>query len=172
MRRRAQSTVEFALAVPLFLLVLLAILDFSRLLFTYVSLTNGARELARVAAVASSQDSAAIGAFTAYTVIAGGADPTTDKVVVTVADQSCATDERQGRTCATGSTSTATCTLPLSTTCPLPSRRSAGGGYVQVDVNYSFTFYPLFTNQLAGVVDVSFMRPSSLLTTTARTYVE
>ena len=48
-RGRAQSLVEFAVVVPLFLLLLFALIDFSRLLFTYVSLSNGAREMARVA---------------------------------------------------------------------------------------------------------------------------
>jgi hypothetical protein len=45
-------------------------------------------------------------------------------------------------------------------------------GFVQVDVNYTFQFNPLFQNRLASVVDVSFMRQSSQLTTSARTYME
>ena len=44
-KERAQSLVEFALALPIFLLLMVAIIDFSRMLFTYMSLTNGAREM-------------------------------------------------------------------------------------------------------------------------------
>ena len=159
--RPAQATVEFALAVPLFLLVVLALADFSRLLFTYVSLTNGAREMARVASVATSQDSAAVAAFNAYTIISGVTNPATDHVVVTVADESCVNDQRQGNSCATGTLSSATCNLPLQARCTLPPRRSAGGGYVQVDVTYTFTFLTL--TSMPGV---------SVLTTSARSYVE
>ena len=48
-KTKAQSLVEFALVVPLFLLLVLGLIDFSRLLFTYVSLSNATREMARVA---------------------------------------------------------------------------------------------------------------------------
>src|SRR5438309_1362898 len=90
MRRRArpaQALVEFALAVPLLLLVLLALIDFSRLLFTYVSLADGAREMARVGALARNSSASAVAAFNDYTLIAGSGNPATDQVVVTVADQ-------------------------------------------------------------------------------------
>ena len=50
-RRRGQALPEFAIVVPLFLLLLFGLIDFSRMLFTYVSITNGARELARVVAI-------------------------------------------------------------------------------------------------------------------------
>src|SRR5207237_5645272 len=52
-RKRAQAIPEFAIVIPLFLLILFALIDFSRLLFTYISMTNGAREMARVVSITS-----------------------------------------------------------------------------------------------------------------------
>lgn len=48
---RGQSLVEFALVVPMLLLVLFAIIDFGRLFQGYITLTNATREGARIAAV-------------------------------------------------------------------------------------------------------------------------
>ena len=46
-----QSLVEFAMVVPLLLLIVFAIIDFGRILQGHVSLTNAVREGARVGAV-------------------------------------------------------------------------------------------------------------------------
>lgn len=172
MRSHAQALVEFALAVPLFLVLLLGLIDFARLLFTYVSIADGVREMARAAAIAPNSGSTAVAAFNNYTLIGGSASPATDQVVITVADVSCVTNQRQGLACAPGSLTSTTCTLPLQSSCTLPPRSSAGGGYVQVDATYSFTFNPLFQNQVAGVTDVAFMRSVSVLTTSARATIE
>jgi Flp pilus assembly protein TadG len=51
--QRGQSMVEFALTVPLLLLLLFGIIDFGRAVFYQNELTNGAREGARVAVLAS-----------------------------------------------------------------------------------------------------------------------
>jgi Flp pilus assembly protein TadG len=48
---RGQGLVEFALVIPLFLLVLIAIFDLGRAVFAYNTLTNAAREGARIAIV-------------------------------------------------------------------------------------------------------------------------
>jgi Flp pilus assembly protein TadG len=48
---RGQSVVEFALVVPLLLLIILGIVEFSRMFETLNVLTSAAREGARVAAV-------------------------------------------------------------------------------------------------------------------------
>ena len=48
---RGQALVEFALVVPLFLLMLVGIFDLGRAVFTYNTLTNAAREGARMAIV-------------------------------------------------------------------------------------------------------------------------
>lgn len=56
--RRGQALVEFALVIPIFLLLLVAIFDLGRAVFAYNTLTNAAREGARLAIV--NQDEASI----------------------------------------------------------------------------------------------------------------
>ena len=51
-RSLGQSVVEFALVVPVFILLLLMAVDFGRLFFSYVQVTNAAREGAAYAAAA------------------------------------------------------------------------------------------------------------------------
>ena len=48
-RSRGQSLVEFALVLPIFLLILCAIMDFGFLLYSRITVINAAREGARVA---------------------------------------------------------------------------------------------------------------------------
>jgi Flp pilus assembly protein TadG len=48
---RGQALLEFALAIPIFLLVLVALFDLGRGVFSYNTLTNAAREGARLAIV-------------------------------------------------------------------------------------------------------------------------
>ena len=55
---RGQSLVEFALVIPVFLLIMVAIFDVGRAVFAYNSVTNAAREAARFAAV--NQDTAMV----------------------------------------------------------------------------------------------------------------
>ena len=50
-RGRGQGLVEFALVFPIFLLVLVALFDLGRAVFAYNTLTNAAREGARLAIV-------------------------------------------------------------------------------------------------------------------------
>jgi Flp pilus assembly protein TadG len=50
-RGRGQALVEFALIIPIFLLMLIALFDLGRAVFAYNTLTNAAREGARIAAV-------------------------------------------------------------------------------------------------------------------------
>jgi len=49
-RRRGQALVEFALVLPVFLLLLLIAVDFGRLFFSYIEINNAAREGASYAA--------------------------------------------------------------------------------------------------------------------------
>src|SRR5919198_5041930 len=76
-----QSMVEFAMVIPFFLLLLFGLIDFSRLLFTYVSLTNGARELARNLAFSTSTASTSTAAFNNLTLIGGSTQPATSVTV-------------------------------------------------------------------------------------------
>ena len=57
-RRRGQALVEFALVLPIFLLILVALFDLGRAVFAYNTLTNAAREGVRLAIV--NQDTASI----------------------------------------------------------------------------------------------------------------
>jgi Flp pilus assembly protein TadG len=50
-RERGQTLVEFALIAPLLVLLLLAILDFGRALYAFSTISNAAREGARIAIV-------------------------------------------------------------------------------------------------------------------------
>jgi len=50
-RRRGQALVEFALVIPIFLLMLVALFDLGRAVFAYNSVTNAAREGARLGIV-------------------------------------------------------------------------------------------------------------------------
>ena len=50
-RSRGQALVEFALVIPIFLLFLVALFDVGRAVFAYNTLTNAAREGARLAIV-------------------------------------------------------------------------------------------------------------------------
>jgi Flp pilus assembly protein TadG len=243
MRRRgatpsaAQSIVEFALVIPLFLLLVLALIDFGRMLFTYVSVANGSRELARSMTINTNPASTVIAAFNNSTIFGGAISPATlvtlqpaagtgsgsisctgttsplciIKVTsvagsVTLTNQSgasgSATYTGTSPTYRFNPTSTGDfvmltwlapdaqgllqgfiepCQLPLTAACtfpfPLPTtppstRASYTDGLLQVDVAHNFRFNPLFQNQLAGVIDVSFMRPLTLVTTSVRIYGE
>src|SRR6188768_107415 len=55
--RRGQALVEFALVLPIFILLLVAIFDLGRAVFAYNTLTNAAREGARIAIVNQYQPS-------------------------------------------------------------------------------------------------------------------
>lgn len=172
-RRPAQSLVEFAIVVPLFLLLLFAVIDFSRLLFTYISLSNATREMARTAAVSTGwSSSSAITAFKNTAIVADGhygtTNGVTDQVSVIVGDRSCAKAKDTGATCSPAPTPVA-CALPTMT-CTLS--QPSPGGFVEVTTTYTFNFNPLFQTRLEGVIDVWFMRPTALITTTSRAYVE
>lgn len=52
-RERGAAAVEFALLLPVFLLVIAGIVDFGRAFFTQIELTNAAREGARAAVVST-----------------------------------------------------------------------------------------------------------------------
>src|SRR3990172_10235047 len=52
---KGQALVEFTLLVPIFLLLLFAIIDFGMGFYSWISVTNGAREGARLGAVLATQ---------------------------------------------------------------------------------------------------------------------
>ncbi len=64
--RRGQAMVEFALVIPIFLVVLLGIIETGRFIFNYEVLNNAAREGARYAIVHGSNSSCPSGPMPAY----------------------------------------------------------------------------------------------------------
>jgi Flp pilus assembly protein TadG len=72
-RARGQSLVEFALVFPLLILMLLGLFDFGRAIYAYNTVSNAAREAARVAIV--NPDVPAIRAEAVSQAIALGVDP-------------------------------------------------------------------------------------------------
>ena len=239
-RRRAQAIPEFAIVIPLFLLLIFAMIDFSRLLFTYVSMTNGAREMGRVISLTGpwvanhAQDTSnTVAAFNNLTIF-GGAPSGVQNFSMSPGTGTISCSSMSSSGCgiqfgvnyststisltpisgagASGSASTTftgtavpelgtlgvsadgdyvsvllieegtsvtnapagflqVCPLPVTTSCVLSnlSMWNGGGGIVEVDSSYTFHYSPLFQNKLTGVIDVSFTRALSLLTTTTRT---
>jgi len=53
---KGQALVEFALLVPIFLILLFAIVDFGMGFYSWITVTNSAREGARIGAVLASED--------------------------------------------------------------------------------------------------------------------
>ena len=81
-RHRGQSLTEFAFVVPMLLVLVFVLIDFSRMLFTHISITNGARELARVVAITgpwvsnhAPSTTNTVNAFNNLTVFAGPTTP-------------------------------------------------------------------------------------------------
>ncbi|HLZ25761.1 MAG TPA: TadE family protein [Chloroflexota bacterium] len=180
-RGHAQALVEFAMVLPLFLILLFAIIDFGRLEFTYMSLANAARETTRVAAVAAAGSNTVVDTFNNYAGLVLSPPSGTDTITFTVADRVCAetlTRQRVAGTppaaCPPGHTQPVpvVCALPLTYACAVPDRRQLSGGFVDVLVTNQFAFNPLFENRLTGIVDASFMQQWATLSTTARAYVE
>ena len=94
-RREGQSIVEFAIVLPIFMLILCAILDFGVVLYSQMTVINAAREGARAAtshggdpsaiqATASDRASAAAGGLDVNTTATCGACKPGDAVTVTV----------------------------------------------------------------------------------------
>ncbi len=137
---QAQSIVEFALVLPLFLLLMVGVMDFSRFLFTYASLANGTRELARTASISTATSAQIVDAFNQPTFILGSLTSGANAVTVTVRDA------------AGASLATSTCDLPLSSaTCTPPSRSTPGADSVTVDTVYFFQFTPGFDELVQSV---------------------
>jgi len=87
MKRRnekGQSLVEFALVVPLVILILMAIIEFGFMFNAYITITNASREGARLGALGSS-DTSVVTRVVDTTV---ALDPTKISVTITPANRS------------------------------------------------------------------------------------
>lgn len=83
-RQRGQSLVEFALVIPLVILMLLGLFDFGRAIYAYNTVSSAAREAARVAIV--NPNVAAIQTEAASQAVALGIDPASVTVAFQTAD--------------------------------------------------------------------------------------
>ena len=89
-RSRGQSLVEFALVLPIFLLILSGIMDFGFLLYSRMTVINAAREGARVAMTMTEDPGAIPGAVSSQvSAAAGGLDVSTTACRVPRGGSSC-----------------------------------------------------------------------------------
>ena len=121
-RTRGQALVEFALVIPVFLLVLCGILDFGFMLYSRMTVINASREGARIAVTAANRK-------TVPSLVSG-----------TVANN--ATALNSGLL----STSTNCIAIKTSGSCNWSTQTSSqAGDAVSVTVTYTYqTFFPLF----------------------------
>jgi Flp pilus assembly protein TadG len=120
-RSRGQSLVEFALVFPIFMLLLVGMIDFGMGLYQYMTVINGARVGAR-AAVLNPKDTNNViqNAVTAATSTAGVTiDPT--KIVITCTSSPTATPPNASESCSVASTGdTISVTVPYAYSMILP----------------------------------------------------
>ena len=119
-RSRGQAMVEFALVIPVFLLILAGLLDFGFMLYSRMGVINASREGARAAVTA--------------------ADPTTIPSVATGAARNSATGIGSSIAVSTS------CVHIVSASCDWSTKTSSQpGDAVAVTVTYTYhTFFPLF----------------------------
>jgi Flp pilus assembly protein TadG len=125
-RERGQSLVEFALVIPVLLLLFMGILDFGRAIYAYNTLSNAAREGARVAIV----DQTVAGGVPA------GAQRAADQSTALGVDPSTDVD--------------VTYTTPAGTACPAHSL----GCTATVDVRYQFRALTPIISSVVGPIDL------------------
>lgn len=166
-RGRGQALVEFAVSIPLFLLILLCLIDFGRLLFTYASLVNASSEMARALSIPANSNASIIAAFNNLNVILGPSS--SGNVVMHVfgpANQTSTPDAVSNPD---------PCSLPLSTTsCTAPTRTNSSAppvwdyGHVDVNLSYTFQFLPF----RMAAFGINLPMPDMALTYTARELIE
>jgi Flp pilus assembly protein TadG len=116
-RSRGQSLVEFAIVFPIFILVLFGLIEFSFMLYSQMTVSNAAREAARVSVV--DPDACSIPALSKATALASATGLSTAYLVV------------NGSVASSGS--------------PATCAKAKQGDPVTVTVNYTYhTFFPLF----------------------------
>jgi Flp pilus assembly protein TadG len=139
--RRGQAVVEFALIIPVFLLLLLAAVDFGRMFFTYIQANNAAREGAAYGA-----------AHAASTTLTSG--------VRTAAFTEANVQNQAGQSAQGGVTVTPVCHNPTGTVigCSTAPGGIATGNTITVTVAEPFTF---FTPLINGLFNNSFTMGAS-----------
>jgi Flp pilus assembly protein TadG len=141
---RGQAVVEFALILPVFLLLLVIAVDFGRLFFSYIQINNAARE------------GAAYGLH--LPTDCGGNPCLATSGIATHARQETNAQGQRGEA-ATGIVVSATCANPAGTTIPCTSATGGGtgaGNTITVNVNESFTFLtPLISGAFGGSLQMN-----------------
>lgn len=142
---RGQALVEFALIVPIFLMLLFALVDFGRVVFAQQAITQGAREGARAALVAALDPTittTACPGTSTYCKIRTAAKAQAAGVTLTDANITGAT------TCPSGLTdSTGTCFYPNGVTCSDPANPPPVVVEIQVTVQL---LTPILSNVMGG----------------------
>jgi Flp pilus assembly protein TadG len=134
---RGQALTEFALVIPIFLLVLSGVLDFGFMLFSRMSVINAAREGARAGAMTADPTTMVTAVKNRVVSAAASGGITVDPLNVTLACLQ--------RTSSSWSESTNTpkCTWSLYNKNTNPSGAQPGDS-VSVTINYSYkSFFPL-----------------------------
>jgi Flp pilus assembly protein TadG len=140
-RERAQALVEFALVLPIFLLILFAIFDFGRAIYAYNAISNAAREGGRTAIINQYPD--AVRAKAAQQATAVGL-PTTDPGGCPAAG---------GSTTATSGICFALRTGPaLGTACPTPPTL---GCVAVINVKTTFTALTPVIGTIVGPIPIT-----------------
>lgn len=162
--------VEFALTVPIFLLLLLGVFEFGRMMFTYTSITNGIREVARRASIPTATSDYIVSGFNETAFIMGSIK-SGDLVCIYV--DSTGTASPSVSTMCNDTDPAEECPLPMSAaTCTVPSRTNLSRGAVIVYVNYVFEFTPFFETFLARARAATSSDLSFNLTSTTRGFIE
>ena len=125
--RRGQALVEFAILLPVFLLLLVVAVDFGRLFFTYIQINNAAREAANYAIH----------------------DPTNTVAITSQANGEKNAQLQRGENAITVST---TCADPAgaSIACALAEGGTGSGSTVTVNVREPFTFLTPIIGSIVG----------------------
>lgn len=125
---RGQSLVEFALIVPIFILVLVGLFDAGRAVYAFITIQNASREAVRLAVV--DQNDGAIQAEAITAAVGLGMQPSDVDVTVREGDF------------ATGGTGTCAATPDI-------------GCVVEVTVNYTFTAATPLVGNLMGPINMT-----------------
>lgn len=147
-RSRGQALVEFAIVIPLLLLMVLALFDGGRAVIYYTELTNATRVGARVAMVNQSHDASCTGSIRTYKCAAAEIATSTGLSAASIPT-------------AVFTDSDGNLVSPTATTC-----RSYGECAATVTASYSFAPVTPIVSSILGSIDLS----ASTTMTIERTY--
>lgn len=121
-RERGQALVEFSLSIVIFLVLMMAIVDLGRGIYTFNGVSQAAREIARVASVHPRDPGATFGNSTEITAVVGtqkGLIPNLGNPTFACVDIEGSAGLSTGGTCPTGNQVTVTVIAPYRPVTPL-----------------------------------------------------